>query len=143
MDTDTIEAFKQRLRKKRRGLLQSIKKSMGNSRSSDARLTFEIVQDNPDRSVDELLKHVDSHVLGSKAAELECVERALNKIRQGTYGECESCASLIAPGRLEVSPDALYCVACQGEREDRQRLDSVHADKPEHPGPGSYLDDDE
>jgi DnaK suppressor protein len=143
MHTDDINEFKQRLLNRRNELLQSIKKSMENSRRSDARLTFEIVQDNPDRSVDELLKHVDSHVLGTKASELASVDSALLKIREGTYGVCESCGALIVRGRLEVFPDALYCVSCQGEREHLDRLESFDADKPVHPGPGSYLDDDE
>lgn len=143
MRTHDLEQFKQRLIDKKTCLLHAIKKSMDSNRQSDARLSFELVRDNPDRSVDELLKHVDAHVLGSKGDELEVIESALQKISDGTYGECEVCGAKIAPERLQVYPEALCCVACQGRREHIDQCTPDQTERPKPPGTDAYLDDEE
>jgi DnaK suppressor protein len=143
MQTRDIQLFKQRLLDKKISLLQEIKKTMGSNRETGARLSFELVQDNPDRSVDELLKHVSSHVLGSKAIELEVIASALLRIRENTYGECDVCGEDISFERLQVYPEAECCVACQNQRE---HMDSVAPDqnpRPKPPGTEEYLDDEE
>lgn len=143
MQTHDIQLFKQRLLDKKITLLQEIKKTMGSNRETGARLTFELVQDNPDRSVDELLKHVSSHVLGSKAVELEVIERSLLRIRENTYGECDVCGEEISLDRLQVYPEAECCVACQGQRERIDKTASDQDTRPQPPGTGEYLDDEE
>lgn len=42
----------------------------------------------------------------------EEVERALAKLDEGTYGECDSCGAVIPAGRLEIHPWAVLCVPC-------------------------------
>lgn len=44
--------------------------------------------------------------------EIASVNRALDRIEKGTYGECVRCGSDIAPERLEVRPEAALCIAC-------------------------------
>jgi DnaK suppressor protein len=43
---------------------------------------------------------------------------ALERIVQGTYGECEACGRDIERPRLEAIPEAVRCLACQ-ERSER------------------------
>jgi RNA polymerase-binding transcription factor DksA len=43
---------------------------------------------------------------------LEEVERALDKLGDGSYGACEDCGRLIDPARLEAKPAARYCIDC-------------------------------
>lgn len=43
--------------------------------------------------------------------------QALERIRQGTYGECQSCGGEIERKRLEALPSARYCIKCQKEME--------------------------
>jgi DnaK suppressor protein len=45
--------------------------------------------------------------------EISGIEHALEKFEKGTYGLCENCGQTIAPGRLEVLPQAAYCVNCK------------------------------
>ena len=40
------------------------------------------------------------------------VERALEKIEEGTYGTCDVCGEPIAAGRLKVSPASSLCIEC-------------------------------
>jgi DnaK suppressor protein len=143
MRNQDIHLLQQQLVDKRNKLLQSIKKAMESNRQTDARLSFELAQDNPDRSVNELLKHVDSQVLGSKAEELTLIEVALSKIRNQTFGECEMCGETISLQRLKVHPEAKYCITCQGRQEHLEKITQKHYERPQPPGTDAYLDDDE
>ena len=40
------------------------------------------------------------------------VRRALERIEEGTYGECAKCGEPIAAGRLEARPEAALCIDC-------------------------------
>jgi DnaK suppressor protein len=46
-------------------------------------------------------------------------ERALARIDEGTYGECESCGEPIGKARLQAFPRATLCVTCK-QREERR-----------------------
>jgi RNA polymerase-binding transcription factor DksA len=47
------------------------------------------------------------------------VERALEKLDEGTYGICDRCNSAINPQRTHVLPSATMCVKCQDAIEGR------------------------
>ena len=42
------------------------------------------------------------------------VTRALEKIGDGTYGVCDSCAKPIGSARLQAFPESVLCVDCAG-----------------------------
>ena len=46
------------------------------------------------------------------SSEIASVRRALERIEDGTYGECANCGNEIAQGRLEARPEAALCIAC-------------------------------
>jgi formylmethanofuran dehydrogenase subunit E len=41
------------------------------------------------------------------------IERALQKLDQGTYGVCDACEENIPQERLEIVPGAIRCMACE------------------------------
>lgn len=45
------------------------------------------------------------------------IEKALDKIKKGTYGSCENCKKAIDAGRLSAKPAAIYCMKCERELE--------------------------
>ena len=47
---------------------------------------------------------------------LEDVERALGKLEEGTYGECDGCGDDIPLERLPILPQATLCVTCKSKR---------------------------
>lgn len=49
--------------------------------------------------------------------DLREIEAALGKIKKGTYGKCEKCKKAIEVKRLEVKPEAVYCLKCEREFE--------------------------
>ncbi len=51
------------------------------------------------------------------ARELNQIERALQRLKQGTYGLCEGCGCKIPVGRLNALPYTTLCISCQREME--------------------------
>jgi DnaK suppressor protein len=49
--------------------------------------------------------------------ELSKIDRALVRLKQGTYGLCESCSHKIPVGRLNALPYTTLCITCQRELE--------------------------
>lgn len=44
---------------------------------------------------------------------LKEVDRALQKLDDGTYGTCDICNTPIDPARMEVLPQAILCMTCR------------------------------
>jgi DnaK suppressor protein len=42
----------------------------------------------------------------------ERLERAIEKLAEGSYGTCDQCGGPIPPGRLEARPESVLCVEC-------------------------------
>jgi DnaK suppressor protein len=52
---------------------------------------------------------------------LKGLSRAEEKVREGTYGLCDTCGKAIPEGRLRALPEAVHCVRC-AERLERERV---------------------
>ena len=50
------------------------------------------------------------------------IEDALERIGDGTYGECEECGEPIADNRLQILPFTKVCVECQSKKERDLRI---------------------
>ncbi|MDQ3728281.1 MAG: TraR/DksA C4-type zinc finger protein [Actinomycetota bacterium] len=42
----------------------------------------------------------------------ERIERALEKLDEGTYGMCDNCGKPIVAGRLHAAPESALCIEC-------------------------------
>jgi len=58
-----------------------------------------------------------SHLAELDSRELTQIERALARLKQGTYGLCEGCQDKIPVGRLNALPYTTLCIECQREME--------------------------
>jgi DnaK suppressor protein len=58
--------------------------------------------------------------------ELRQIERALIRLKQGTYGLCEGCHNKIPVGRLNALPYTSLCIECQREMEQHPDWDDHH-----------------
>jgi DnaK suppressor protein len=58
-----------------------------------------------------------SHLAEIDARELTQIDRALARLKQGTYGLCEACQGKIPIGRLNALPYTTLCIECQREME--------------------------
>lgn len=53
--------------------------------------------------------------------ELKDVRAALQRMEDGSYGECMDCGKGIALARLQAFPSAKRCIACQTLHENKKR----------------------
>lgn len=53
---------------------------------------------------------------------LKKLGRAEQKIREGTYGRCDACGQPIPAARLQGVPEAVRCVPCAEQQEQRSAL---------------------
>src|SRR3954470_4447286 len=65
-----------------------------------------------DGTTEAVSRLTDVGVVDSLNATEERLERALEKIADGSYGVCDRCGQGIAPGRLEAAPESVLCVSC-------------------------------
>ncbi|MCB1615126.1 MAG: TraR/DksA family transcriptional regulator [Pseudomonadales bacterium] len=97
--------FKTRLEQRRDFLssrIERIQKDVTSAHSSD---WSEQAQE---RENDEVLDQ-----LGNEAKqELHDINLALDRIKNGNYGICEKCLEEIPVARLDIKPEALFCVNC-------------------------------
>ena len=69
----------------------------------------------PDSSERAVQMEDDQSLEGQAAVisdQIASVRRALDRIEEGTYGECVKCGREIAEGRLEARPEAALCIEC-------------------------------
>lgn len=65
------------------------------------------------------------------------IDRALARVAEGTYGECEECENPIPIARLRAIPTARRCIECQ---EAAERHQASHATRPAVTGAGLGAD---
>ena len=63
-----------------------------------------------DAAADTMEREMALSVKESSEGHLKDVERALQRLEDGTYGRCPVCGVDIPDGRLEAKPEAEYCV---------------------------------
>lgn len=67
-------------------------------------------------SAEQAVEMEDDASLEGQAAmlrqQIASIDRALERIAAGTYGECVRCGGEIAPARLEARPEAALCIDC-------------------------------
>lgn len=55
----------------------------------------------------------EGYILLKKDVIIPQLERALEKVREGSHGECDDCPEAIPERRLKASPGAIRCLSCQ------------------------------
>lgn len=67
----------------------------------------------PDFAADAEESEVEAVIVDSEVRLLEKIDHALQRIEEGSYGECESCGNAISYARLEAKPSVSLCIDCQ------------------------------
>lgn len=104
----------------RKRLLQVREEIIGQMRQRDVSAQ-EIGQNGIKDIGDESVTISDRHLLMSlsenERVKLIEVDEALDRIENGSFGICEECEEPIALKRLEVIPNARYCIRCKEDLE--------------------------
>jgi DnaK suppressor protein len=73
--------------------------------------------DSADAAFDSGSDEIASQLAELEARELHQIQRALARLKQGTYGVCEICQSKIPVARLNALPYSTMCIKCQRDLE--------------------------
>lgn len=113
MDKKKLEAFKKRLEERQKDLRRTVSRTEQDGRTADDEAT----QDIADRAASSYNKEFLFHQSNNDRQLLNMVEGALNRIREGSFGECISCGQEINPKRLDAVPWTRHCIECQEKLE--------------------------
>jgi DnaK suppressor protein len=114
MEKRQSEQFRKVLEERQRVLRESVARTEQDGRAADA---GDAAQDIADRASSSYQKEFLFHQSNNDRQLLQMVEKALERIRVGVYGECISCGNEINPKRLNAVPWARYCIDCQEKLE--------------------------
>ena len=73
--------------------------------------------DAADAAFDSSGEEIASTLAELESKELAQIERALKRLKAGTYGKCELCGTKIPVARLNALPFSTVCIKCQREIE--------------------------
>lgn len=116
-----IDRLQQQLYQRREALRWLIHDTLLESKREDFVDLAGQVHDAAEESFADLLVGVNLAHLDREVAELADIESALERIREGSYGQCVDCGADIDVARLEAYPTARRCQPCQSRHEDTKR----------------------
>jgi DnaK suppressor protein len=113
MNTDKLNAARQRLATEYEALARSIRRS----RLAAEEIQVENTEDEADLATINQTRDLNYNLQESDFARLKSIEIALESLERGEYGECSRCGNDIKEKRLEVVPWATMCIHCQEKAE--------------------------
>jgi DnaK suppressor protein len=113
MDKKKAETFKKRLLTKQEELLRQVTKSEKDGREADEEAT----QDIADKAANSYTKEFLFHQSDENRRLLQLVNEALERMKNGTYGNCVACEEEVQLKRLEAVPWARHCIECQDKQD--------------------------
>ena len=111
---DSIKTIQQLLATRR----DALRKALAGDLSMLMQLREQTGGDIVDAALDATQDEISSQLAEVESRELGSIEKALDRIRQGHYGDCEICNKKIAVARLNALPYATMCIECQQASED-------------------------
>ena len=121
--SQSVRRYKERLLQQQQTLEHSTVSAVKQGRST----VVEEAQDSADQAVfsyqKELLFSRSTHDHG----QLTLVKSALDRLKQGSFGECVQCGTRIGAKRLEALPWTPYCIDCQEKIERGELVDENRA----------------
>jgi len=113
MDKKKLESFKKRLEERQLALRKMVSRTEEDGRIADQ----DTAQDIADRAASSYTKEFLFSQSNNDRQLLAMVETALQRIREGEFGECVNCGNEINAKRLEAVPWTRYCIECQEKLE--------------------------
>lgn len=121
LDREFVEKQKGRLQELRAELLEMVEGLEEDQRFRAEEEEDFTEHDAGDRSQSLFTREMDATVEQTLEKRLQYVERALQKIEEGTYGICDDTGEPIPRERLEAVPEAIYTLEAQQRRERERR----------------------
>lgn len=117
MDAKTKNKFKKMLLEERQRVLNAATKTL-----DEIKIDPDDLPDEVDQAVSELNQNLLLSLRDREREQLISINNALDRIANGTYGECTSCSDPIEIKRLEARPMCRLCFSCQEESERKRKV---------------------
>lgn len=78
--------------------------------------------DEIDLATGEISRELDAKISMRKHRQVKEIQDALDRIKNGEYGQCEDCGETIPEQRLRLFPAARLCVRCQEELDHYEKI---------------------
>jgi len=85
----------------------------------------DISSDPTDQAVQELDRNRLLRLKDRERKLIRKIEKAINRIDEGSYGKCEACGASINEARLQARPMTNYCIDCATEMESEKAKDRL------------------
>ena len=116
MKKTELKRFRKILEEKREAVVRRARETMDQDMTLDA----SELPDEMDLASSEYLQSFTFRLRGREKVFLDKIQKALERIDEGTFGVCEECDEPINVKRLEARPETTLCIRC---REDQERVE--------------------
>ena len=116
MNKVQLKKFKTLLTEKRDEIVKKAKQTL----EEDMTLDANDLPDEMDLASSEYLQSFTFRLRGREKVFLDKIQKAIDKIDQGTFGVCDDCGEKISIKRLEARPETTLCIRC---KEDQERVE--------------------
>jgi DnaK suppressor protein len=112
-----LKRFKKSLEDSRKAIIENARKTMEEESNFDT----DDLPDEIDQASSEYAQSMAFRLRDREKFLLKKIEKALQRIEDGTFGMCERCEELITMKRLEARPVTTLCIRCKEEQEKKEK----------------------
>ncbi len=112
-----LKRFKKSLEDSRKAIIENARKTMEEESNFDT----DDLPDEIDQASSEYAQSMAFRLRDREKFLLKKIEKALQRIEDGTFGLCERCEELITMKRLEARPVTTLCIRCKEEQEKKEK----------------------
>jgi DnaK suppressor protein len=116
MNKTQLKKFKKLLESKREEIIRRAQQTL----EHDMALDSDDLPDEMDLASSEYLQAFTFRLRGREKTFLDKIQKALERIEDGSFGMCEECGEPISVKRLEARPETTLCIRC---KEDQERVE--------------------
>lgn len=95
---------------------RSLQKRLADLEHRLSRIKSDVTQEHSSDSAEQAQERENDEVVdaigGETRVAIAATRAALERLANGSYGQCESCGEPIAPARLLAMPEATRCIDC-------------------------------
>lgn len=112
-----LKAFKKSLEEMRKQIIETARKTMEEESNFDT----DDLPDEIDQASSEYAQSMAFRLRDREKFLLKKVEKALQRVEDGSFGVCERCEEQISLKRLQARPVTTLCIRCKEEQEKKEK----------------------
>ena len=117
MNPKTLAEFKDLLDQQLESLFQDVEKTVSGMTEENPNFP-----DPTDRASLESDRNFELRIRDRERMLIKKIRQALERIKDGTFGRCESCDEVIGAERLRARPVTTLCIECKTEQERQEKI---------------------